>query len=212
MKQILLFGATGGTGKEVVIQALRNGFAVTIIVRDPAKWDLPHSALTILKGDVMQPATFEKEMIGKAAVISCLGTGKDLKPTTLFSAGMKNIISAMNKANVSRLICLSAGALYTTREMGFFIRLLAKVVIQNILKNLFADMRVMEKIVESSNLDWSIIRPPMLKDKPRTNNYRVAVSSHLARPFSIGRADLAHYIVHIINDTATFKSKIEIAY
>jgi putative NADH-flavin reductase len=212
MKQILLFGATGSTGREAVIQALKNGFAVTIIVRNPAKWDLRHPALAILKGDVMQPASFEKEMVGKAAVISCLGTGKDLKPTTLFSAGMENIISAMNKANVSRLICLSAGALHTTREMGFFIRLLAKVVIQNILKNLFADMRVMEKIVESSNLNWSIIRPPMLKDKPRTNNYRVAVGSHLTRPFSIGRADLAHYIVLIIDDRATFKSKIEIAY
>jgi putative NADH-flavin reductase len=212
MDSILIFGATGGTGREAVIQALEKGFAVTAVVRNPAAFTLRHDALTIVKGDVLQPSSFEKEMLGKTAVISCLGVGRDLKPTKVYSKGMENILDAMHMAHVTRVICLSASALYTNKEMGLFIRLLAKQVVQRILKNSFADLRIMEKTLQSSTVDWSIIRPPMLKDKPLTCRYRVAVGAHLSRPFSIGRADLAHYMLGIVGDARTFRSIIDIAY
>jgi putative NADH-flavin reductase len=212
MDSILIFGATGGSGREAVVQALGRGFVVTAVVRNPAAFTLRHDALTIVKGDVLQLSSFEKEMVGKTAVISCLGVGRDFKPTTVYSKGMENILAAMRQANVTRLICLSASALYTYKEMGFFIRLLAKLVVQRILKNPFADLHIMEKTVQASAVDWSIIRPPMLKDKPLTGRYRVAVGTHLARPFSITRADLAHYMLGIVNDARTFRSIIDIAY
>ena len=212
MDNILIFGATGGSGREAVMQALERGFAVTVVVRNPSAFTLRHDALTIVRGDVLQRPSFEKEMVGKTAVISCLGVGKDFKPTTVYSKGMENILAAMHQANVTRLICLSASALYTYKEMGFFIRLIAKLVVQRILKNPFADLRIMEKTVQASAIDWSIIRPPMLKDKPLTGKYRVAVGTHLARPFSITRADLAHYMLGIVNDARTFRSIIDIAY
>ena len=212
MKSILIFGATGGSGRELVIQALERGFVVTVLVRNPAMFTLRHDALTILKGDVLQRSSFESELVGKAAVISCLGVGRDLKPTTVYSKGMENILAAMHEANVRRLICLSASALYPYKEMGIFIRLLAKLVVRRILKNPFADLRIMEKTVQASGVDWSIIRPPMLKDKPLTGKYRVTVGTHLARPFSISRADLAHYMLGIVNEPRTFRSIIDIAY
>jgi len=212
MTHILIFGATGGSGREAVMQALERGLAVTAVVRNPAAFTLRHDALTLVKGDVLQLSSFEKEMVGKAAVISCLGVGRDFMPTTVYSKGMENILAAMRAANVTRLICLSASALYTYKEMGLFIRLLAKVVVQRILRNPFADLRIMEKTVQASAVDWSIIRPPMLKDKPRTGKYRVAVGRHLPRPFSISRADLAHYMLGIVNDARTFRSIIDIAY
>lgn len=212
MENILIFGATGGSGREAVIQALEKGFSVTAVVRNPAAFTLRHDALTIVKGDVLQRSSFEKEMAGKTAVISCLGVGRDFKPTKVYSKGMENILAAMHQANVTRLICLSAGALYTYKEMGFFIRLLAKQVLQRILKNPYADLRIMEKTVQASAVDWSIIRPPMLKDKPLTGKYRVAVGTHLSRPFSINRADLAHYMLGIVHEARTFRSIIDIAY
>lgn len=212
MKKIIVFGATGGTGKEIVKQALEKGYEVTAIARNPSDLDFDHSHLKIIKGDVLQPFTFEKELQGKQVVISCLGTGQSTKPTMIYSEGIKNIFSAMNKTEVKRLICISAGALDANREMGFFISTLTKVVLQRILRNVYSDMRLMEKQVESSNVDWTIVRPAMLKNKSLTGEYRIAINAHIRRPFSISRADLAHYILSNIENSQTFRTKVEIAY
>lgn len=212
MKKIIVFGASGGTGKEIVKQALEKGHAVTAIVRNPVSFNLQHPHLKIIKGDVLKLATFEKELQGKEAVISCLGTGRSTKPTTIYSEGIKNIISAMNKAEVERLTCISAGALDANKEMGFFISTITKIILQRILKNVYNDMRLMEKQVESSNFNWTIVRPAMLKNKPLTGKYRIAINSHIRRPFSIARADLAQYILNNIENSQTYKAKVEIAY
>lgn len=212
MEKIIVFGATGGTGKEVVKQALEKGFLVTAIIRNPSAFNIDHPNLKIVQGDVLQPATFEKEITGKTAVISCLGTGRSTKPTTVYSQGIKNIISEMNKADLKRLICISAVAISANKEMGFFIRTISKVVLQKILKEPYKDMCLMEKEVKNNNINWTIVRPPMLKNSKLTGEYRVAVHSHLKRPFSISRADLAHYLLSIINNAETFQSKTEIAY
>ena len=212
MKRIIVFGATGASGKEVVKQALASGHTVTAIARNPAAFTLQHPNLMISKGDVMQQETFEKEIAGKGAVISCLGTGTSLKPTTLYSAGIENIISAMNKGGVNRLICISAGALETNKEMGFFICAFLKLVLQKILKNPYADMRLMEKLVEKSNLDWTIIRPARLTNKPPEKKYRIALHSHIRKPWSIARADLANFMLGAIENNETIKAKVEIAY
>lgn len=207
-----MFGATGGTGKQVVKQALEIGYHVTVIIRNPAAFDIQHHELEIIKGDVLQLSTFENELTGKDAVISCLGSGTSTKPTRVYSAGIENIISAMNKAGIRRLMCISAGALYINKEMGFFIRTLTKLVLQKILKEPYADMRIMETKVEKTHLDWTILRPARLTNKLLTGKYRVAVNSHNKRPFSISRADLAEYMLNSIDTPQNFKAKVEIAY
>jgi putative NADH-flavin reductase len=212
MKKIIVFGATGGTGKQVVRQALENGLEVTTVVRNPSGFDLQHQNLRTIKGDVLQLSTFEKEIVGKDAVISCLGTGNNLKPTTIYLEGMENIISAMNKAKLKRISCVSAIGLQTNKEMGLFVRLLTKVVLQSILKNIYSDMRSMETKIENSGLLWTIVRPARLTDKPLTGKYRIAVNSHIKRPFSISRADVAQYMLSNIENTQIYKSKVEIAY
>jgi putative NADH-flavin reductase len=70
----------------------------------------------------------------------------------------------------------------------------------------------MEKLVRASNVNWTIIRPPWLKDHPPTGKYKLGINTHLKRPFSISRADLARYICDIIDKPGTFRSIIEIAY
>ncbi len=212
MKKIIVFGATGGSGKEAVKQALEKGCEVTAIVRNPSAFDIYHPDLMTVKGDVLQPASFEKELVGKDVVISCPGTGASLQPTTIYSAGITNIIAAMKKAGVNRLVCISAGALETNKEMGWLLRTLAKLVLQNILRNLYTDMRLMEKIVEESRLDWTIVRPARLINKPFTGRYRIAVHSHIRKPWSIARADLANFLLRSIEHRELYKAKVEIAY
>lgn len=212
MEKLVIFGATGGTGREVVRQALDRGHEVTIIVRNPLSFDIQHPRLKIIQGNVLQSSTFIKHMWGIDAVISCLGVGRSREPTTLYSAGIENIISAMEMTGVQRLICISAGALFVNKQMGLFISILTKLVLQKILKEMYADMRLMELIVEKSKSDWTIVRPPMLKDKPFTGVYRTAIAGHIKSPFSIGRADLADFMLNILEDPRTFGTKAELSY
>jgi len=212
MDHILVFGATGGTGRETVKQALERGLAVTAVVRNPAAYNLHHPNLTLHRGDVLQLDSFANVVAGKTAVISCLGTGSRLEATTVYSQGVENIVMAMRKARVERLICVSAGALYTHKEMGIFVRIVAKV-IQFIVRKPFADLRIMEKYLQATaDIHWSIVRPPRLLNTQVTGSYRVAVNAHLPHPFSISRADAAHYMLGILNDARTFHAIIEIGY
>lgn len=209
---MVVLGATGGSGKEITKQALEKGYEVTAIARNPAAVAMHHPNLELVKGDVLQPASFEQELVGKQVVISCLGTGSNRQPTTVYSAGIENTISAMKKAGIRRLICISAGALDTNTEMGAVMRLLAKVVLQKMLRHLYADMRRMEAIVEANDIDWTIIRPARLTGKQFTGNYRTAIHAHLRAPWSIGRSDLAHFMLDSIENRKTFCAKVEIAY
>jgi putative NADH-flavin reductase len=99
VQKIIVFGATGGTGRLVVQQAIQEGFQVTIVVREPGSFTIRNNRLEVVKGDVFQPHTFEKFITGKDAVICCLGIRKR-EPTTVYSEGVNNIIKAMEMHSV----------------------------------------------------------------------------------------------------------------
>jgi len=211
MEKIIVFGATGGTGKFVVEQALESGYKVTVIVRNPDALKLTDKNLEIIKGDVLLPATFEDAVKEKDAVISCLGsTGKE--PTTVYSQGVSNIATAMGKAGIKRIICISAGAVIVPPKSSFIMKFIAKNILQRIFKYMYADMLLMEKVLRDSRLDWTVIRAPRLTNGKYTGKYRMAVNEHLSNPSSISRADLADYIVTHIRDEKTFKGMAEVSY
>jgi putative NADH-flavin reductase len=212
MKNIIVFGATGPTGRGFVKQAIDQGNELTIIVRDINSFKLTHPKLKVIKGDALRYATFEREVIGKDAVISCLGSGGKTNPTVIYSKGIENIILAMKQASVRRLTCISAMGLSINDKMSFLGKILTKFIAQKVYKEPYKDMRVMENILESTDLDWTIVRPPMLTNKVKTGIYRIGINEHISRPLSISRADLAHYMLNSIDDAKTFKSKVEIAY
>ena len=102
--KVLIFGSTGTIGRELVKQALELGYAVTAFARNPTKVELKHAHLTVVKGDVMDPASVERAIHGHQAVLCSLGAG--LKGTVR-SVGTQNIIRAMEKADIRRFICQS---------------------------------------------------------------------------------------------------------
>ena len=212
MKNTVVFGATGPTGREFVKQALDEGHELTVIVRDTTSLNLKHHKMKVIKGDVLECSTFENEIMGKDAVISCLGFGGKTKPTIIYSKGMENIISTMGKSRVNRLMCISAMGLSTNDKMSFLGKILTKFVAKKIYKEPYKDMRLMEKILEKANLEWTIVRAPALTNKAKTRTYRLGINEHISRPFSISRADLANYILRSIDDSKTFRAKVEIAY
>ncbi|GAB3223362.1 NAD(P)-dependent oxidoreductase [Spirosoma arcticum] len=105
--KLIVFGATGGTDRQVVEQALQAGHQVTVVARNPATFSLQHPQLTIRQDDVLQPLGFEPALAGADAVISCLGIQKR-ELTTVYSQGINNIAQAMRKVGMTRIICISS--------------------------------------------------------------------------------------------------------
>jgi putative NADH-flavin reductase len=206
--KIVVFGATGGIGSQVVAHALAAGHAVTAVARRPATITLRSERLEVVQGDVLEPATLGEPIAGQDAVISALGA-RDRAPTTVYSEGVANLLRAMQAANVRRILCISAGGIDPGPRWQ---RILAKPLLWLIFKNMYADLLRMETVVQASDLDWTILRPPTLTNGPRTGRYQVAVNRHLSRSFSISRADVADYMINHLNDSATYRGTVELAY
>jgi len=206
--KLIVFGATGGTGSQVVEQALQAGHEVTVIARRPSATTIQHQQLQVVQGDVFEPATFAGAMKGQDAVVSALGVATR-EPTTLYSQGNANIMRAMQAAGVRRIICISASGL----DPGpLWQRWIAKPLLWLILKNMYTDLERMEAAVRDSDLDWTIMRPPRMTNEPRTGQYHVAVNKHLSRAWKISRPDLADYIVKHLDDVMIHCALVEIAY
>jgi putative NADH-flavin reductase len=208
---ILIIGAYGGIGKNAVEIALEKGHYVTALVRNPAKLMLIHPNLKIVKGDIMHPETFENYLKNQDAIISAIGS-KMNEPTTLYSEGNHNLLKAMKKMNIARAFFISAAAIEISPVQSFMVRLATKYIVQKLFGWGYADQRVMEKLVKESNINWTIMRPPRLTNKPATGTYRIAINSFLKKCLSISRADVAGFMINNIANEKTYKAIIEISY
>jgi putative NADH-flavin reductase len=196
--KILIFGSTGGTGRELVKQALGSGFEVTAFARQPAKLnDITHSNLQSVQGDVLNPEAVDNAVPGHDAVLCAIGTGAGR--TTLREDGTCNIVRAMGKAGVRRLICQSSMGIGDSRaNLGFFTKY---VIVPVFLRHAFADHERQEDVVKGSNLDWTIVRPPHLKDGPRTGQYRHGfATTDTEIQGKISRADVADFMLKQLTD------------
>lgn len=212
---ILVLGGNGGIGKQCINEALAAGYYVTAVLRTPSKLNVVHPNLQVVKGDVTDPSSFTEYLRNSNVVISAIGVSGGItgdKPTTLYSEGAANILQEMRKTGVDRAFFISASALDVSPVLPFFAKLLTKYIIQKLLKYMYADLRIMEKRIKESGLDWTIIRPPQLVDKPRTGNYRISINTFLKNGLKISRADVAHYIISNIANKQTYQTTIEIAY
>jgi putative NADH-flavin reductase len=195
--KIVLFGATGGAGRQIIRQACDAGHDVTAVVRDPTRLTESHPHLTVRQADVMDPAAIGPTIRGRDAVISALGSRSGRVPTTICADGATSIVQAMRAEGVRRLVVVSAGTL-TTDGDGPVIRLILKPMLGNLLKHTIADKRQMEAVVRASGLEWTIVRPPMLTDGPRTGAYRSAVDRNVRGGMRISRADLADCVLRCL--------------
>ncbi|MFF3605256.1 NAD(P)-dependent oxidoreductase [Streptomyces sp. NPDC002463] len=215
--KLMLFGVTGGTGAQLLAQALGAGHQVTAVARDPARVPVtdPDAPLTVLPGDALAPETWRQAVAGHDAVLSCLGSTDRKHPTTVYSQGTRNIVEAMRASGVGRLLCLSSAGLEITPEVPLPQRLVTRYVIQRLYRHGYADMARMESLVRSPVADgtaWTVVRPPMLTDGPLTGTYRTAENAHLERPKSLSRADLAHYLLTHVDDRRAHRAVVEVAY
>jgi putative NADH-flavin reductase len=206
--KIAIFGSTGGTGKELVKQALELGYDVTAFARTPSKLDeFKHENLSIIQGDVFNYSDVERAIIGQDAVISALGN-PTLKVNTTTSEGTRNIVKAMQATGIKRFICeTSLGVGDSYEQAGFFF---TKIIIPTLLKNAIADKEIQEQIIRESDLDWTIVRPGGLLNKPKTSQYRHGLDKLISG--RISRADVAEFMLKQINSDEYLRKTPAICY
>lgn len=196
--RILVIGATGATGRQIVEQGLAQGHHVTALVRNPDKFDMQHNSLQVMKGDVLDPASL-LTMQEQDAVISSLGSKKiGLEPVTLLSEGTKNLLQAMESRSVKRLICITGLGAGESKGHGGL--LYDKLILPLILGRIYDDKDRQEAVIRQSNLDWTIIRPAVLTNDPPKGNYRVLRDLTGFTAGKISRADVAAFVLKQLTD------------
>lgn len=208
---IFLFGATGGTGKEILIKLLEQKHQVFVLARNPEALNIANDNLKIIKGSIYNPETYQNELSKFNLVISALGTGTSRKPTDIYSKGGQQVITAMQKANIKRLITLTAGAFDPTdpATRNFIVRY----IVQPLFKNIYSDMQKWETILENSkDIDWTIIRPSRLLNGKEKGKYRVQQNHCPKGGSKINRSDLADFVVKQISSDEYIHQKVAIAY
>ena len=194
--KVIIFGATGSIGKNLLYQSLAHGHAVTAFVRDPARLDIEHENLRIATGDVLDPASVQQAVAGHDAVLVSIGAGRH---GTVRSEGTRNIIRAMENTGVRRLICQSTlGVGESWNNLTAFWKYL---MFGFLLRPAYRDHVLQEKYVRQSSLDWSIVRPAAFTDGERTGHYRHGFgSSDRSTRLKISRADVADFMLKNLLD------------
>jgi len=208
---ITIFGSTGGTGRELVRLALERGHSVTAVARDPDAVNLAHQRLVVHRADVLDPDLLPPVIVGADAVMSALGSAVGRTPTTVYSAGIANILEAMRAADVRRFVGISASPVIPRSEAPVSQRLLVFPILYRFFGGAYTDMRRMEELLRASQAEWTVLRPPMLTDKPATGRYRTAFNQNVRRGRWITRSDLAAAMLDVLEDRSTVRAAIGVA-
>jgi putative NADH-flavin reductase len=207
--RVIVFGATGGTGKEVISQGLEAGYFMTAFVHSLRNSPAKHTHLQIVQGDALNLQGVADAIQGQDAVVSALGvkTSKALHdPDIAISTATGNIIKSMQQHHVRRLLFVSS---FGVDEDVF---LPEKLLLHTWLKNLFKDIPAQEALIHQSNLDWTIVRPARLTSGPRTGKYKAGEHIRI-NPFShISRSDVADYIIRSLPNPATIRQTPTLSY
>lgn len=194
MARLAVFGGTGGTGRQVIEQALEQGDEVIALVRSPEKVGREHARLQVVQGDVLNQIDVANALAGVDAVVCALGkTGGS--PDNVVSKGTAHIVKGMKDHGVSRLVVVTSIGVGDSRDqVPFFF----KVLMNTALKGVMADKEVQEQIVRDSGLVWTIVRPGGLTDGPATGSYTASTGSITAG--QVSRADVADFILQELQE------------
>jgi putative NADH-flavin reductase len=220
--KLTIFAATGGIGSLILEQAIAAGHDVTAAVRNPAKLTVPINSVKVDLANP-NPTAIEAAISGADAVLSGLGASSKAE-TGVATRGTQAILHAMTTTDVRRIVVVSAAPIGTiptpTRPNppkhdpgdGLIMRNILNPMIKKVLQKHYADLATMENALMESGLDWTIVRPPQLTDKPRTEHYRTADNQNLRGGTKISRADVAHLMLKVLNQPETAQKIIGIAY
>jgi len=192
-RRLLVLGATGGTGRLIVQQALARGFDVRALVRNPDKASgLVGAELTV--GDARDPAALARALDGRDAVISALGTPvSPFREVTVLSSATQALVSAMQAAAVRRLVCITGLGAGDSAGHGGFV--FDRLILPLLLRKVYADKNRQEAIVKASGLAWTLVRPTVLNDRAPASEIRALTDLSAFHGGTIARADVARFVL-----------------
>jgi putative NADH-flavin reductase len=219
--KITIFAATGGIGRHLVEEAVAAGHDVTAVVRNPKKLS---AQARIVTADLAaaDPAALQSAVGGADAVLSGLGP-RSASDAGIASKGTRAIVQAMRATHVRRIVAVSAAPIGTVPSPGrpdppkhdpgdgFVMRNLLSPLTKAALRKHYADLALMEDILRDSGLDWTVVRPPRLTNKPLTGTYRTTYGQNLRRGLLVSRADVAHLMLRVLDQPDTIMQAIGVA-
>jgi putative NADH-flavin reductase len=222
--KVTIFAATGGIGRQLLEQAVAAGHDVTAVVRNPQRLSEYAGRVRIVTADLgsADAAALEPAVQGADAVLSGLGP-RSRSEAGIASRGTRAIVEAMRATGSRRLVVVSAAPIGTVPSPGrpnppkhdpgdgFFMRHLGAPFARAAFRDHYADLALMEDILRDSGLDWTIVRPPRLTDRPRTGSYRTAEGRNLRGGFLVSRADVADLMLNVLERPETIGQIIGIA-
>jgi len=219
--KLTIIAATGGVGAELLEQAVAAGHDVTAVVRNPGKLSRQAYSVTVDLA-APDPAALESAVAGADAVLSGLGPHSNAD-AGIAAQGTLAIVAAMKITGVRRIVAVSAAPVSTVPTPGrphppkhdpgdgFYMRHLFSHVASAMFGKVYADLARMEDILAGSGLDWTVVRPPQLTDKPLTGTYRTAHGQNIRGGWSVPRADVAHLMLAVLGRPGTIHQAIGIA-
>lgn len=196
MMNIAVFGATGGTGQQVVQQGLAAGHSISALVRDPSRLAVQDERLTVVEGDVLDRPKVDETIAGADAVIVSLGNTSN-NPDYIVSRGTEVIVDAMTAVGrPMRLIVVSSLGVGESRDQVPFA---FKMLMNTVLKKAMEDKERQEALVKASGFDWIIVRPGGLTSGPETGSYKSGVDVRLTAG-QVSRADVAAFVLQQLDD------------
>jgi len=203
--KLLVLGATGGTGLEIVERVIERGHSMTALVRSPERLKEFRDRITIKKGDLLNTDDLEQAIQGQDAVLSAFGPRI---PTAKADANLLHrfavaLTSAMHRAQVRRVVVESVAFLFKGSIFPH-VYLLGRLFFPGVV----ADTSAMERVFSESELDWTMVRPQQLTDRPFTGKYRVQEGHLPLLGFNISRADVADYMIQAVEKRSTIRKVI----
>ncbi len=206
--KLIIFGATGTVGTQLVKQALEQGHLVTAFTRSPEKLaNLPQHNLTIVKGDLQNAEQVEQALLHQDAVLCAIGDGAKGK---VRAAGTQHILDAMKKTGLKRFVCQTTlGLGNSAGNLNFFWKY---VMFGWLLKKAFKDHQLQEQHIFDSSLDYTIVRPSAFTDGPVTNSYKIGFGGNYKNlSLKISRADVADFMLQQLRNSQYLKTAVSIS-
>jgi putative NADH-flavin reductase len=204
--KVVIFGSTGRTGKQLIHSALEAGFDVTAFARIPDSIAIKHPRLTLFQGDATVATAVESAIMGKNAVISAVGS--DLGQTNLRQKAIENMVAAMQKHHVRRIIGIGGmGILQASSDIQIF---QTQGFPQEYIP-VSQDHNSAYEALQRSGLDFTFVCPPNITDGPKTENYVVEADYPPKGKFHISTGDLADFMVKELLDPKFIGQRVGIA-
>jgi uncharacterized protein YbjT (DUF2867 family) len=208
--KLLIFGATGPTGRHLVSQGLALGHEVTAFCRNPGDLVETNPKFRAVKGDIADPATIDAAMPGHDAVMSALGVFR-FRHNTIYSEGTRRIIESAARHGVRRLVWMTALGVGDSKDQPPWV--FRWIIAPLLLRSVYPEKERAEQAIMASGLDWTIARPPGLTNGPKTGVYQVWVGPRPKKITArISRADVADFMLATLAEKQYVRKAVGMSY